>query len=114
MARLGHGWLPIGNTPDEIAEGGRYLRQQCEVLGRVPGTVELGLNISPSFGELQTSSEGEHIPLTGSVEQVKDDVRRYREAGLDFMLLSTTRMEAGPAIEALRRFAEEVAPEFSE
>ncbi len=48
------------------------------------------------------------------MEQVKDDVRRYREVGLDFMLLSTTRMDAGPAIEALRRFADEVAPEFSE
>ena len=114
VARLGHGWLPIGNTPAEIAKGGKYLREQCEVLGRDPDTVELGLNISPAFGEPQMSPEGERVPLTGDTEQVRDDVRRYQKAGLDFMLLSTTRMDAGPAIEALRQFADEVAPEFSE
>jgi probable F420-dependent oxidoreductase len=113
VARLGDGWLPIGLTPEEIATGGRVLRRLCEEAGRDPDTAKLGLNLSMSIGEPQRSPGGERVPLTGQVADIIDDVHRYRDAGLELLVISMTQVESGASLDGVKRFAQEVAPIFS-
>ena len=113
VARLGDGWLPIGLTPDEVAKGGQVLRQLCEEAGRDPGTAKLGLNTGVNIGEPQRSPDGERVPLTGQVADIIDDVRRYRDAGLELLVISMTQVESDASLDGMKRYAEEVAPGFS-
>ena len=113
VARLGDGWLPIGNTPAEMAEGGKYLRRLCEELGRDPETAKLGLNMAMNIGEPRRAPGGERVPLTGRVADIIDDVRRYRDAGLELLVISMTGMDSASSLDGMKRFAEEVAPKFS-
>jgi probable F420-dependent oxidoreductase len=40
VARLGHGWSPIGNTtPDDIGLGCRLIAEECEAVGRDPAEI---------------------------------------------------------------------------
>jgi probable F420-dependent oxidoreductase len=112
VARLGDGWLPIGLTPDEVVKGGQALRRLCEEADRDPDTPKLGLNMSMNIGEPQRSPDGERVPLTGQVTDIIDDVRRYRDAGLELLVISMTWVEPAASLDGMKRFAEEVAPKF--
>ena len=113
MARLGDGWLPIGLTPDEVSKGGQVLRRLCEEVGRDPDTAKLGLNMSMNIGEPQRSPDGERVPLTGHVADIIDDVQQYRDAGLELLVISMTRVESAASLDGIKRFADEVGPKFS-
>ena len=64
------------------------------------------------FGEARRSSDGERALLTGDVSRIVDDVRRYRDAGLELLVISMTRVDSDAWLDGMMRFAEEVAPKF--
>ena len=57
---------------------------------------------------------GERLRLTGTAAQVRDDVRRYREAGLDYLVLSVDAPTTRETLDAVRRFADEIQNEEQE
>ena len=109
-ARLGDGWLPIGLSPEELAAQRLVLRRLCEENGRVPDSVLVALSLPLHLGEPLITADGERQPLTGEPSEIVDDIHRYRDAGLEYLVLSVPSKDREYTVEAIGRFAEEVVP----
>lgn len=87
-ARLGDGWHPNRLTPDEVSAGRSALDDLCREQGREPADVSLSLRATLVLGRSQQDATGSRMPLTGSEGEIRDDLRRYEDAGLDYLVLS--------------------------
>ena len=70
--------------------------------------VALTTSVSPA---VTASAQGDYVrPRTGTVDDIVDDLRRYEEAGLEYLVLSIAATDTESTIEGLHRFADEIAP----
>ncbi len=109
-ARLGDGWHGIRQTPEELSEKRDTLRRLCQEYGRDPESVQITLRATAKLGEPQRSPSGDRVPLTGQTGEIVDDLKRYQDAGLEYLVLSTAADDTDSTIHALERWADEVAP----
>ena len=101
-AELGDGWHPINQSPAQLAGSISEYREACERFGRQPGPVVL--RHMPGG---RTEAEGS--PLSGSVEQQRDDLGAYAESGLDELLLSWSARTPDELLDRLSAFITDVA-----
>ncbi len=136
-ARWGHGWLPACLTPAEYAVGVAEIESVAAEAGReLPAGFEhclqLVVSVAANTGGAATRFEESQVyahlrslssstmrgrlddnlssrNLVGSVEQVRDQIGRYREAGVDTLagLLFATNTPEG-TIEAMGQFSEDI------
>lgn len=93
--RLGDGWYPINNnhthpldTAERYAGGVAALRAACQAVGRDFSELELGLVVfNFNASEARQLSNGEREAFTGSYDDILDDVKRYRDAGLQHAMI---------------------------
>lgn len=109
-ARLGDGWHGIRLTPDELAQKRAELHALCAQHGRDPADVTPSLRMTLSLGEAQRTPDGARVPLTGTAEQIVRDLRRYKEAGLAYLVLSVAGATTQATLDVMHRFADEVMP----
>ena len=107
-ARLGDGWHGTRVTPKELVKKRESLRRLCEENGRSPDSVAVTLRATLVLGEPQRSQSGERAPLTGTAGEILEDIRRYEEAGLEYLVISVAAAHTESTIEAVRRFADDV------
>lgn len=93
-ARLGDGWYPIINnrnhpldTPERYADSVAGLRTACERAGRDFDRLELGLVV---FNYNVGAARRGHA-FTGTYDDIVDDLKRYRDAGLEHAMLRLAR-----------------------
>jgi F420-dependent oxidoreductase-like protein len=115
----------VQGTPKEVAHKFQVLEGHCREVGRDFGTIRrtiqvpLFLNEDPAFKKrvLQGMSAAMGVSeeaaaagiLLGSVPEIKQQVRRFVDAGVqEFMLAQWPRIH----MDGLRRFSQEVIPEF--
>jgi F420-dependent oxidoreductase-like protein len=115
----------VQGTPDEVRRKFAVLDEHCAAVGRDPKAIKrtiqapLFLNEDPAFRErvLQGISaarggspeEAADAILIGGPEEVKEQIQRYAEAGVEEIYLALwPRFLVGP----IRRFVTEVAPAF--
>ena len=108
-ARFGSGWMPLHQSPAAMAAKTRQLREFAEAGKR--DSKELGVALGCRFRF--ADGAGHFIPdpdsLTGTKEQVIDQLRRYREAGVDQVyLLNDGYSTVEDLLSAWDRFASEV------
>lgn len=104
-AELGDGWHPINLSPAELAEGVKTYQERCKEFGREPGPI--CMRHMPGG---RTRPSGDRWPLTGTPEEQAADIRAYRDAGLDELMLSWAARSVQELIQRLRWFMREVAP----
>ncbi len=135
--RWGHGWLPACLTPAEYAVGVAEIEAVAAAAGRdlsvgFERCLQLVVSVAPTTGGATDRFEGSQVyahlrslsgstmkgrldddllvrNLVGSVEQVRDRIGRYREAGVDTLaglLFATDTPEA--TTEAMERFAQDI------
>ena len=68
------------------------------------------LRATVQMGQSQFSPDGDRVLLTGSVSDIVDDLKRYDEAGVEYLVLSVAAADTESTVNAVKRFAEEVAP----
>jgi probable F420-dependent oxidoreductase len=112
-SRLGNGHIASGLDPAGLAERVSRLHGFCRADRRDPAEMEV-LLLSPV--SIQAApAEGDRAPLTGSAEQVAEDLRAYERAGLHH-LIAVVR-SAGESVDSARgtvmRLADEVMPQFT-
>ncbi|MCH9036407.1 MAG: LLM class F420-dependent oxidoreductase [Chloroflexi bacterium] len=113
-ARLGDAWLPIGLRgtaglePDELRVKIERLREMTEKAGRDPGAVQVCFSSEIAFAD--GASAGGRRLLTGSPQEIAEDLGRYRDAGVDYFLFSFRTGSLGEILESMERFAREVRP----
>jgi alkanesulfonate monooxygenase SsuD/methylene tetrahydromethanopterin reductase-like flavin-dependent oxidoreductase (luciferase family) len=109
----------VWGTPEVLAQKGAVLEQHCEAVGRDPKSIRRSANAlvflsdDPQAIE-QARSRGGRQMIAGSVEELRETMGRYQEAGVDEMIMPDFNL--GRSIEqrkeAYNRFIEEVAKDF--
>jgi len=108
-AELADGWVPWEVTPEDV-------RDRLEYVDRL-GLRATPLEVVVPAGPVEITAQavdGERARFTGSREQVIDDVRAYREAGVTGMTVSFLSRSLEERLEQLECFAREIAPAFGQ
>jgi len=113
-SRLGNGYQVPTLSASELAAESEQLAATCRQDRRDPSEVELQMTAVVRIS--QRAIGGERPPLSGSIEQIADDLRAYANAGLG-QLLAVPVLEGELDRTASRRaamqlFATELLPAF--
>jgi probable F420-dependent oxidoreductase len=112
-ARLGDGWHPSNIAPDAITQKLPLLRRLCEEAGRDPDQLSITTRVNDvAFGE-SGDRVGRPAPLSGTPQQIIDNIRRYGDAGVSHIVMGIRGHDADAMIQTIRRFADEVRPKVS-
>ena len=113
-ARLGDAWLPIGLRgtaglePDELKSKIQLLASLTEKAGRDPASIKTCFSTDLGFDYGADNSE--RRTLSGSPEQIAQDIRRYAEVGVEYFLFSYRSGSVTEVLESMEQFASEVRP----
>lgn len=116
--RLADVWYPIGSnprhpvgTPEEYAEYAGRVKQCAEEAGRDPSTLDFAYSSNWYTDEQAlTLADGQRRTLTGTPQQIADDIKRYAEQGVRHLLLNMQGDTLEQTLARLERFAERVMP----
>jgi len=118
VARLGDGWYPVGNnpqepldTPERYAAKRTVLEAELAKASRDPGTIAQAY-LAP--GRCQPTErkapDGARHPYTGRAADVAADIAGFTNAGVAHFFLSFPAPSLSEALADLSWFAEEVRP----
>ena len=121
VARHADVWFPIGanpryplDTPARFAAGVERVRAAAEKIDRDPA--EIGLAFSATWYREDLSrqnDEGERFILTGSDEQIAEDVAALRDLGATRLMFNFLRPSLEETVAAIDRFRENVMERLS-
>jgi len=118
VARLGDVWFPIGSNPkfpldtiERFRDGVARLKATAVKQGRDPGSIGLAYWANwYQEDKPRTADTGERHLLSGSAQEVADDIRRLRDAGVKQVLVAVLRGTLADTMTSIERFAGEVIP----
>ena len=64
-------------------------------------------SIDPVKGSLSPDESGERLPLTGSMDLIRQDINNYQESGLDYLVASMSGNSINNVIESVNLFGSE-------
>jgi alkanesulfonate monooxygenase SsuD/methylene tetrahydromethanopterin reductase-like flavin-dependent oxidoreductase (luciferase family) len=88
VARHGQGWFAFCSSPEELAAGRARIGELARAEGR---SLTLRVTVAPGFRELSL-----------------DDLKRYRDAGADEVVVGAHPGEGGDVTESMRRIVDEL------
>src|SRR5712691_1495301 len=91
--RLADAWYPIGSnprfpvgTPAQFAEHAARVKRHAQEAGRDPSSLDFAYSANwYNDAQAMASPDGERRPLTGTPQQIADDITRYGELGVRHM-----------------------------
>ena len=108
--RLGDGWQPSNLEPEALAEKKALLYRWCEEAGRDPASLAISTRVNNvAFGD-SGDTVGRPTPLSGSVQRIIDNIKRYEDAGVNHMVLGIRGRDPQRMVETAQRFADDVRP----
>lgn len=116
-AKLGDAWYPGSrnpkhrlDTPARLADGISKMNAMAEKHGRDPTTLDIAyVVLSPTEWEAQPGAESDRRLMTGTVEQIAEDVRGFKALGLTHFNTSFGG-NLSEMTDAMQKFTEEVMP----
>lgn len=117
-ARYGDTWFPIGNNPrhplDTVARfaaGLEHMRSVAERHNRDPETIGTAF-FANWFDETKTAStgDGDRLLLTGSAEQIAEDMSALAELGVSDLVLNFQRETLEQSLDSMAHFADTIRP----
>lgn len=116
--RLANAWYPIGTnprfpvgTPAQFAEYAARVKRYATEAGRDPSSLDFAYSASWwNDQQAQTLPDGQRRPLTGTPQQIADDVKRYEELGVRHMLVNLQGETQAQTVERMQRFADRIMP----
>jgi probable F420-dependent oxidoreductase len=98
-----------GNVPlSEVAPLVRALREAAAAVGRDPTTLRVVAR--GSFHVFDRPQGRDRRPLWGSLDEIREDIARYAEAGLTELFLEANFQPGGPRLERVLAHLEALAP----
>ena len=118
VARLGDGWYPVGNNPQEpldtpprYAEKRKVLEAEVTRAGRDPLTIARAyLALGRCQPAEQKTPDGRRQPYTGRPADVADDMAAFGRAGVEHFFLNFPAPNLSEGVADLAWFAEDVRP----
>jgi len=113
--QLGDGWYPVIanprlmlDTPAAYAEGLDDVKRQADAAGRDPTSVDAAMFVP--WYSLGAAKDDQRRPFTGSAEQIAEDARAYRDAGLNHLIVGFESSDLQESLDRIERFATQVMP----
>ncbi len=113
------GWIGVLDTPDDIKRWRSAIKEELEKLGSPRSVDDLEI-ASMLFFDI-TSEKTDQTPrgkltpsMTGTVQQITDNLKRYKEAGLTlpFLWPPFTGVPTAKTLVDLRRLKEDILPKI--
>jgi len=116
--RLANAWYPIGTnprfpvgTPAQFAAYVARVKRYATEAGRDPSSLDFAYSASWSNDQqAQTLPDGQRRPLTGTAQQIADDIKRYEELGVRHMMVNLQGETQAQTLERMQRFADRIMP----
>ncbi len=116
--RLANVWYPIGSnprfpvaTPGQFAEYAARVKRYAQDAGRDPSSLDFAYSAN-WFNDQQalTLPDGQRRPLTGTPQQIADDIKRYEDLGVRHMMVNLQGETQAQTLERMQRFADRIMP----
>jgi probable F420-dependent oxidoreductase len=116
--RFADAWYPIGSnprypvaTPAQFADYAARVRSHAQEAGRDASRLDFAYN-APWYNdqEAQTLPDGQRRPLTGTPQQIADDIKRYADLGVRHLLVNLQGTTLDETRGRMQRFAERIMP----
>lgn len=114
-AELGDGWHPIGGVPtialepEELERKLATLAEYARAAGRSPKEIRVAFKAS-LYDRGTEIRAGKRRRFTGKPAEIASDVRDYRKAGVDCLILDVRTPDPAQTLERLEWLAQEVLP----
>jgi len=116
--RLANAWYPIGTnprfpvgTPAQFAEYAARVKRHATEAGRDPSSLDFAYSANwYNDQQAQTLPNGQRRPLTGTPQQIADDIKRYEELGVRHMMVNVQGETQAQTLERMQRFADRIMP----
>jgi probable F420-dependent oxidoreductase len=116
--RFANAWYPIGSnprfpvgTPEQFATYAARVKRHAQEAGRDPSTLDFAYSTN-WYNDQQalTLPTGQRRPLTGTPQQIADDIKHYEELGVRHMLVNVQGSTLEQTLERMQRFADRIMP----
>jgi alkanesulfonate monooxygenase SsuD/methylene tetrahydromethanopterin reductase-like flavin-dependent oxidoreductase (luciferase family) len=98
-------------TPAQFAEYAARVKHHATEAGRDPSSLDFAYSASwYNDQQAQTLPDGQRRPLTGTPQQIADDIKRYEELGVRHMMVNLQGETQAQILERMRRFADRIMP----
>jgi probable F420-dependent oxidoreductase len=116
--RLADAWYPIGSnpqfpvgTPARFADLAATVKRHAREAGRDPASLDFAYSVN-WYDDRQavTLPDGQRRPMTGTPQQIADDVKRYADVGVRHMMVNLQGDTLDQTLERMERFAQRIMP----
>ena len=115
--RLADAWYPIGSnprfpvgTPAQFAEYAASVKRHAQEAGRNPSSLDFAYSATWYNDQQAMMLSGQRRPLTGTPQQIVDDIKRYAEVGVRHVMVNLQGETLGQTLERMQRFVDGVMP----
>jgi len=116
--RLANAWYPIGSnprfpvgTPAQFATYTARVKRYAKEAGRDPSVLDFAYSTNWfNDQQAQTLPDGQRRPLTGTPQQIADDIKRYEELGVRHIMVNLQGETQAQTLERMQRFADRIMP----
>jgi probable F420-dependent oxidoreductase len=116
--RFANAWYPIGSnprfpvaTPEQFAEYAARVKRYAQEAGRDASALDFAYSTNwYTDQQALTLPSGQRRPLTGTPQQIADDIKRYEDLGVRHMMVNLQGDTQAQTLERMQRFADRVMP----
>jgi len=116
--RLANAWYPIGSnprfpvaTPEQFADYATTVKHHALESGRDPSALSFAYSTNwYTDQQALTLPDGQRRPLTGTPQQIADDIKGYQEVGVRHMMVNLQGETLEQTLERMQRFADRIMP----
>jgi len=111
VVRHGNGWLAVTAGPEMLAQRVAILKRLAQAAGRKFEDLTLAYKLFLNIGEAKRSAFDAREPGTGSIAEIRDDIKRLFELGFSKIIVRHRGSNAEDLKSQIDRFATEIVAE---
>ena len=104
--KYGTAWHGINLTPAELIRYQERLKRICKSHQRDYSEIEITLRATVKITEILIHPSTDRPYLTGNLDQIGDDLKEYKNAGLDYLVISMAGDTTEKVMTSISRFAD--------
>jgi probable F420-dependent oxidoreductase len=109
VVRHGNGWLAVSAPAEQLRERLALLDRLAAESGRQRQDISLAYKIFLSIGEAKGGAFGAREPGTGSLSEVRDDIKRLFDLGFTTIIVRHRGDSAAEQMRQIERFVTDIA-----
>src|SRR3972149_8988147 len=110
---LGHGWHPVGLTPEEIKEYAIYLNELLAGKGKSPSDFVISLRKNLQIkraSEKEIKNSDKRETLRGTPEKIIEGIEKYKNSGVSHLIFQVLSSSLEGILETMEFFSRDIRP----